>query len=439
MSRQSRPETAPCTPEEIARSSRIVMHCPDITLKGKNRGIFENQLVDNVRLRLRCLGLDWPVYSARGRLYIDTSGQAREAVQKVVDVMQTMAGVSSLAAAVWLPPSRLWTTGEQLDWPLLENAMVDMADAAFRPGDRFSVRVNRVDKSLPVRSQDMEARLGRVIIEQTGWNEVDLKRPDRRFHIDAYPDGLYLYCDKRTGIGGLPVGTGGRQLSLLSGGIDSPVAACMMAKRGCSIDLFHMTASHLTGERMQESVVFRLAREISRFSLSTRLYAAPYTYFDLALQDRKSGYELVLFRRFLMAMAEQLARRLGAGALITGDSLGQVASQTIENLTAASSHIAMPIMRPLIGMNKQEIIEQARAIGTYEISIQPYKDCCALIGSNPRTRSSHEKLQQLEQQVFDDYDKMMEDTFRDMEVCEFLCGEFVGTREAGNPESAIYL
>lgn len=412
------------------------MHCPDITLKGKNQDVFQNQLVENVRLRLHALGMDWPVYSARGRVYIDTCGRDREDIQEVLEIMEDMAGVTSLAAAVWLQPSRIWAGKNELDWPQIEDTMTDIANEAFRPGNSFSVRLNRVDKSLPGRSQEMEARLGQVIRERTDWNEVDLKHPGRTFYIDAYPDGLYLYSDKRFGIGGLPVGTGGRLLALLSGGIDSPVAAFMMAKRGCSIDMFHMTASHLTGPRMEQSVVFQLAREISRFSLHTRLFAAPYTYFDLALQDRKSGYELVLFRRFLMSMAEQLAARIGARALVTGDSLGQVASQTIENLTAASQHIQMPVMRPLIGMNKQEIIDQARTIGTYEISIQPYKDCCALIGRNPKTRSRHDKLQNLEQQVFDDYDGMIEDTLRDMNCYEFRCGEFTGVLEPHKADSA---
>ncbi|MEX2525036.1 MAG: tRNA uracil 4-sulfurtransferase ThiI [Gammaproteobacteria bacterium] len=412
------------------------MHCPDITLKGKNQDVFQHQLVENIRRRLHGLGMDWPVYSARGRVYIDSGGRDRETIRTVLNAMADTAGITSMAAAVWLQPARLWSSGNELNWPLIEDAMVEMAAETYQSGRSFSVRVNRVDKSLPGRSQDMEARLGRVIRERTDWDDVNLKNPDRTFYIDAYPDGLYLYSDKRPGIGGLPVGTGGRLLALLSGGIDSPVAAFMMAKRGCSIDLFHMTASHLAGSRMEESVVFRLAREISRFSLRTRLYTAPYTYFDLALQDRKSGYELVLFRRFLMSMAEQLARRIGAGALVTGDSLGQVASQTMENLTAASQHIQIPVMRPLIGMNKQEIIAQARSIGTYDISIQPYKDCCALIGQNPRTRSRHEQLQHLEEHVFDDYDRMVEDTFRDMMCYEFRCGEFTGVTESDKADSA---
>jgi len=174
-------------------------------------------------------------------------------------------------------------------------------------------------------------------------------------------------------------------------------------------------------------VVLKLAAEISRFSLRSRLYTAPYTYFDLATGGGQTGYELVLFRRFLMRMAERLARRLGAAGLITGDSLGQVASQTIENLATASRPVTLPLLRPLIGFNKQEIIEQARRIGTYEISILPYKDCCALIGRHPRTRSRPEQVERLEAEKLPDYEKLMDDTFADMTRYDFECGQLVGT------------
>ena len=409
------------------RHGRILLHSPDITLKGKNQSDFQRQLVENIRLRLHGLGLAWQVGSARGRAYVDTTGRDKADIDAAVPALADIAGVTSLAAAVWLRPGAVVDEDGGLNWPLLEETLVDMAEACFRPGVSFAVRVNRTDKSLPVKSQEMEQRLGGAIRSRTGWDKVDLTRPGRTFHIDAYPDGLYIYDCKRSGIGGLPVGTGGRLLALLSGGIDSPVAAFMLAKRGCDIDLFHLTAAHLDPARAGESVVLKLAAEISRFSLRTRLYAAPYTYFDLALKGGHSGYELVLFRRFLMRMAERLAGRLGAAGLITGDSLGQVASQTIENITTASQPVTLPVLRPLIGMNKQEIIEQARRIGTYEISILPYKDCCALIGRHPRTRTRPEAAARLEAELFPDYGKLMNDTFADMVRYDFECGRLVGT------------
>ena len=408
---------------------RILLHSPDITLKGKNQGEFQQQLEANIRLRLRALGLAWQVGSARGRAHVDTADRGRADIEAAVRALGDVAGITSLAAAMWLRRGEVVDKDGGLNWPLLEQTLVDMAGECFQPGVSFAVRVNRTDKSLPASSQEMEQRLGGAIRSRTGWDKVDLGRPGRTFYIDAYTDGLYIYTDKRLGIGGLPVGTGGRLLALLSGGIDSPVAAFMLAKRGCNIDLFHLTAAHLDPARAAESVILKLAAEISRFSLRTRLYAAPYTYFDLALKDGHSGYELVLFRRFLMRMAERLAGRLGAAGLVTGDSLGQVASQTIENITTASAPLTLPVLRPLIGMNKQEIIEQARRISTYEISIQPYKDCCALIGRHPRTRTRPEAAARLEEEMFPDYERIMDQTFADMVRYDLECGRLVGMAE----------
>lgn len=418
----------PAVSAETRRRRRILLHSPDITLKGRNQDDFRRQLVENLRLRLHALGLSWQVGSARGRAYVETTGRPEQEVAAAVAALADTAGVSSLAAAVWLQPGEV-REGGGLNWALLEEVMTAQAADCCTPGASFAVRVNRVDKSLPVRSQELERRLGAVVRERTGWDRVDLKRPDRTFHIDAYPDGLYLYADKRRGIGGLPVGSGGRLVALLSGGIDSPVAAFMLAKRGCNIDLFHLTAAHLDPARAGDSVVLKLAAEISRFSLNTRLYTAPYTYFDLALSGAQTGYELVLFRRFLLRMAEQLARRLHAAGLVTGDSLGQVASQTIENLATAGEPLNLPLLRPLIGFNKQEIIEQARRIGTYDISIQPYKDCCALIGRHPRTRSRPEPVQRLEAEKIPDYEKLMADTFADMTRYDFECGRLTSVEE----------
>jgi thiamine biosynthesis protein ThiI len=414
---------------QAARHGRILLHSPDITLKGKNQGDFQQQLEANIRQRLRALGLSWQVGSARGRAWVDTTGRGGADTDAAVRALGDIAGVTSLAAAVWLQPGKVVDKNGNLNWPLLEDALADMARTCFQPGVTFAVRVNRTDKSLPASSQEMEQRLGGVIRSRTGWDKVDLTRPGRTFYIDAYTDGLYVYADKHSGIGGLPVGTGGHMLALLSGGIDSPVAAFMLAKRGCIIDLFHLTAAHLDPARAGESVVLKLAAEISRFSLRSRLYAAPYTYFDLALKGGHTGYELVLFRRFLMRMAEKLAGRLGAAAVITGDSLGQVASQTVENITTASEPVTLPVLRPLIGMNKQEIIEHARRIGTYEISIQPYKDCCALIGRHPRTRTQPEAASRLETEMFPDYEQLMEKTFADMVRYDLECGRLVGTAE----------
>jgi len=416
----------PGTVAAAAEGARIVMHCPDITLKGRNQEDFQRALVRNVRHVLRRAGLAWRVGSARGRVHVDTSSGSAGDVERAMSVLQCVAGISSLGAAAWFRGSDLVTDTGGMNWAPLERAAVSIAELSYQPDASFAIRVNRVDKELPVHSRDIGVRLGDAVRERTAWKRVDLGNPDFTIHVDAYPDGLYLYPDKRRGIGGLPVGTGGRVLALLSGGIDSPVAAFMMAKRGCTVEAFHMSASHLRDFDAANSVVGRLARAISRYGVQTRLHVVPYTFFDLALRGEPTGYELVLFRRFLMRCSEYLATKIGAGALVTGDSLGQVASQTLENLAAASRPVTLPILRPLIGMNKQEIIEFARGIGTFDTSIEPYKDCCALIARNPRTRSDHDRLSHMEAGLFLDYDGMIRETFAETLRAEYDCGEITG-------------
>jgi thiamine biosynthesis protein ThiI len=405
--------------------ARIVMHCPDITLKGRNQEDFRRALVRNVRHVLRRAGFDWRVGSARGRVHVDTNSAAPGEMERAVGALRCIAGVSSMGVGVWFRSVDIVGESGDFNWLPLEQAAADMAERHYRPDASFAIRANRVDKGLPVHSRDIGVRLGDVIRERTAWRRVDLDEPDFTIHIDAYPDGLYVYPDKQRGIGGLPVGTGGRVLALLSGGSDSPVAAFMMAKRGCSVEALHMSASHLRDFDAESSVVGRLARTVSRYGVQTRLHIVPYTFFDLALRGEPTGYELVLFRRFLMRCGEYLATKIGAGALVTGDSLGQVASQTLENLASASRPVSLPILRPLIGMNKQEIIGLARDIGTFDVSIEPYKDCCALIAHNPRTKSDHEKLSRIEVGLFADYGGMIGQTFAETLQVEYDCGELV--------------
>lgn len=418
-------QAAPSAPSAAGPGSarRILLHCPDITLKGRNQVDFQDALDANVRHVLMRAGLRWRVGSARGRVYVETTGVNAADIERVVPLLEMTAGVSSLGTAVWLRPGETLTGSGEMNWPLIEQSVVALAIASYVPGASFAVRVNRVDKTLPVKSKDIEIRLGDAIRRQTQWAEVDLASPDLRIQIDAYPDGLYIYPGKHRGIGGLPVGTGGRVLALLSGGIDSPVAAFMLAKRGCTVDLLHMSAGHPRNVDPASAVIARLAQRLSRTTIRSRLYVVPYTFFDLHLMGRPSGFEMVLFRRFLMRCAEYLAQKIEAGALITGDSLGQVASQTLENLASSSRPVTLPVLRPLIGMNKQEIIEQGRRIGTYEISIEPYKDCCALIARHPRTRSRHEELSLIEQDLFPDYARLIADTFRETLCLEYDCGE----------------
>jgi len=408
-----------------ASKTRILLHYPDITLKGKNQKEFQDTLANGIRRRLERGGYRWNIGASRGRAIIIVPDEQQTEAPKAAAMLLRIPGVYSLAVARWLHPAEYLRPGHALDWHNLGNEIVALARHCYRPDASFAVHVHRVDKSLQANSTEIAGRLGDIIQRETDWDKVRLNKPDQTFYVDALPDGMYFYLEKLKGVGGLPVGTGGRVLSLLSGGIDSPVAAFLLAKRGCSVDFFHLSASHLRQQDIAASVVGRLAAQVSQYTQRSRLYIVPYTYFDLALSGLNSGYELVLLRRFMMRAAERLARHLRAQALVNGDSLGQVASQTLENLASSSSVVSLPILRPLIGANKDEIITLARQLGTYEISIEPYKDCCALIARNPKTRSRDDRLTQLETAQIPDYTCLLDKTFADMQCLEYRYGELV--------------
>ncbi|MGH9322058.1 MAG: tRNA uracil 4-sulfurtransferase ThiI [Vicinamibacteria bacterium] len=404
----------------------IVIRSPEITLKGRNQGEFWNRLRENVRQQVGHLGFSWPVTTARARLVVEVERELGASdLERALASIGEVAGVDSFSAARRLDRHRAIPREGELDRALLEEVFLGMARACYEPRKSFAIRVHRVDKRFPMTSSEMEFWLGDLVRTRTEWSEVDLDSPDRTFYVDVYREALYFYVDRRKGVGGLPVGTSGQVLSLMSGGIDSPVASFLLARRGATVDWFHMSASHPAQADFDSSAVGRIARRLSRTTRKSRLYLVPYAHFDLALAGRETGYEPVLFRRFLFRTAEALARRIGASALVTGDSLGQVASQTLENLVASTKAVDTLVLRPLVGMDKQQIMDIARRIGTYEISIEPYKDCCALFARNVKTRTQNEALSLLEQRLIPDYPALVARTLSDIIWSTYECGELV--------------
>lgn len=415
----------------MTQPNRIVLRSPELTLKGRNRPDFEQKLVRNVTTRLASLDLDWRVHRAHGRIYVDVGEHAPGDLDAILNALSEVAGIHSLAGCIW---RRSRETGQHTSSPdteLIESIIVNLARDSYVHGGSFAVRVNRVDKRLAMTSIDMERWLGQAVRNQTDWDRVDLKHPDCLLAIDVYADGMYFRAARLEGIGGLPVGSGGRVLALLSGGIDSPVAAFEMAKRGCNVDFFHLSATYAQQED-DTTPVARLARTLSRFTLRSRFFTAPATHLDLALTGPPTGFEAILFRRFLVRVGEVIAKRIGARALVTGDSVGQVASQTLENLVSVHRATEMLILQPLIGANKEQTVERARRIGTYEISIEPYKDCCALLAQSPRTSSETEQLDKLERELLPDYDDLVEQTLKDLVWRSFECGAASGDWQSTN-------
>lgn len=408
--------------------NRILLHYAEVGLKGHNRRDFELQLQQNIKHRLLCRGIHWPVHRGHSRITVRIPDAPSADAFEVAAILREVAGIATVAPAVFRSREAMRWLGESPQPHAIEEIVVGIARENWRAQATFAVRVNRGDKGFPLRSDELARRLGTAIIERTDWSRVDLSRPDQSFYIDIYPEGVYLYDCRYRGLGGLPVFTAGPVLSLLSGGIDSPVAAFLMAKRGCRVDFLHLTATHVTPERLRENLVSRIAQRLSTYTLHSRLFLVPYTYFDLALIDQPpSGFEMILFRRFMARVGTRIVERHGGQALVVGDSLGQVASQTLENIVSHSQATTLPIFRPLIGMDKQEIIARARAIETYRLSIEPYKDCCALLSRHPRTKSNPEQMERLEARLFPDYGALIERTLAEMRILTFEAGELLET------------
>lgn len=399
----------------------IIIHYNEIGLKGRNQPQFRRQLRDNVRLKLKSAGFDWPVQETQGYVSVSVPAEAPEtAMGRALATLRQVFGVAWLASSQRFPHGRFTPESQAEDLANIERRLLNLAQAQYVPGKTFCVRVKRADKLLPFRSLDLARQLGAAMLEKTQWSRVSVTEPDVTFQVELRHDAVFLFSEKTRGPGGLPVGSAGRVLTLLSGGIDSPVAAWFMAKRGCRVDYLHFTASSMQPEEARQYKVWRLARHLSQYTLNSRLVLVPYTFFDLALMNsgQEIDYELVLFRRFMARVAEQLARQFSAPALVSGDNLSQVASQTLTNLVSTSQAITMPILRPLIGFDKEDIIRVARQIGTYELSIEPYKDCCALISRHPRTHSDPDYLVKLEQRLFPNYQKLIDQTLAEAVTLE---------------------
>jgi tRNA uracil 4-sulfurtransferase len=392
----------------------ILAHFGELGLKGRNQSMFRRQLRRNIRQKLRTLGFDWPVQDTVGLFTIQVpANEAAASAEAALQGVREISGIVWLTLARRLPPHRFTAASRAADLAQIEQHLLELAQAAYAPDKAFCVRVNRGNKLLPFNSPEVAAELGQAIRDHTPWKRVNLNHPDVTFHLDLRCGDTFLFGQKLRGPGGLPVGTSGRVLALLSGGIDSPVAAYLMAKRGCKVDFIHFTATSMSREEALRSKVWRLSQHLGRYTLGSRLFLVPYVYFDLALMRHKVEYELVLFRRFMVRVAEKLARQLRVRALVTGDNLSQVASQTMSNLVSTSRATEIPIFRPIVAFDKDETIALAQKIGTYEISIQPYKDCCALISGQPRTRSYHDRLLELEARALPDYEELVNKTLAD--------------------------
>ena len=394
----------------------VIVHFGEIGLKGRNRNMFLSTLVRNMRQKLYHAGEQGKVRRRHSYLFIE---KFREE-EKVLGVLEEVSGV-----AWYAPALRLVGDEAQQQEKIMQHAEECARTCApEKKQDAFHVEVRRGDKQFPIHSDIFAREVAQRIMAATPWSRQSKKRDaDRVFYVGIYPEETFIFTEKRKGIGGLPVGTSGNVIALLSGGIDSPVAVFQIARRGCRVDFLHFTAAYPHRERPEDYKVARIAQHLSRFTLKSRLYLAPYEHFQLALVERRTAYEVVLFRRFMARVAERIAGRVGAQAVVTGDNVAQVASQTLANIVTASQSISLPILRPLLTYDKQDIVASAQKIGTYSLSLEPYKDCCSLIDRHPKTTSSHEAMESLEREVFPEYERLLNQTIQSMLCIEYAYGE----------------
>lgn len=377
----------------------IIIRYAEIHLKGKNRGWFERVFAVNIEKSLK--GLKHEIKRQSGRYLIENFKESDTDV--ILDRLKKVFGIHSYSVGLKVASD-------------MDAIFKAAADVCSKEGT-FKVETHRADKSFPLNSMQISAEIGGRLLDAYRGLKVDVHNPDFIINIDLRENGTCLVFNEfYKGAGGMPVGTSGKGLLLISGGIDSPVAGHMIAKRGMSIECIHFHSYPYTNIQAKEKVI-ELAKLLSSYTCGTKLNIVSVTHIQEEIHKKCNGdYMVTLLRRFMMRIAETIAQKCGAQCLITGESLAQVASQTVEGMTSSNSVIkALPVLRPLCGFDKDEIIERSRSIGTYETSIEPYEDCCTVfLPRHPVTRPKLAEVEAEEAKL--DVDGLLEEALKSLET-----------------------
>ena len=385
----------------------LIVKYGEIGVKGKNRYLFENKLIKNIKNMLKPLG-EYNVYKEYGRIYVDVNDddyeEVMEEVRKVFGIVGVCPGIKA-----------------EKDYDVLKATALKLIEQKIEEGAKtFKVESRRGDKSLPLTSQEMSIDIGGYILSNVKDRiKVDVRNPEVKVRCEYRELNTMVYTDSVPGYGGLPMGTAGKAMSLLSGGIDSPVATWMVAKRGMDIECIHFHTYPFTSERSREKVL-DLARTLSRYCGPIKVHCCNILEIEKEITEKLNREETTIHsRRFMMMITQRLAEQRNCQAIVTGESIGQVAAQTIYGLTCTNAVCSLPVFRPLIAMDKSDIIDIAQEIGTYDISIVPEEDCCSVFApKKPITKPKLDRIEKSEEKL--DIEALIEGAMATIEtvVCE---------------------
>ncbi|HIV86280.1 MAG TPA: tRNA 4-thiouridine(8) synthase ThiI [Candidatus Monoglobus merdigallinarum] len=385
----------------------ILLKYGEIALKGLNRPKFEQRLLGNISSALAPLGR-FSIKKAQSTVYVKPLDEDAD-MNAVIKRLKKVFGIVNICPAA------------QCDKDMESIKDTAAACMAGLGGKTFKVETKREDKNFPLTSPQISREVGGHVLKTAGNLKVDVHDPDILLQVEIREEA-YVYAEKFSGAGGMPSGSGGRAALLLSGGIDSPVAGWMVAKRGVTLDAVYFHSPPYTSERAKDKVI-DLAKIVSEYSMGIRLYSVPFTDIQLSIiENCPKNYLTIIMRRIMMRIAEKIAVKNGDLALVTGESIGQVASQTLEALRCTDAAATLPVFRPCIGMDKEEIVTISKKIDAYETSIQPYEDCCTIfVPKHPKTRPHLDEVLEAEK-ALSDIERMIDEAVYGAEVYDIYGG-----------------
>ena len=378
----------------------------EIGIKGKNRYMFEDALVRQIRYALRGVDGQFLVHKCHGRVYVDCEGEYD--YEDTLESLKRVFGIVGICPVVRVKVAEI----EQLRKDVVSYMEEMYPDRSLT----FKVEARRANKRYPMNSMEINCELGEAVLDAFPEMKVDVHNPDVKLNVEIREE-VYIYSEIIPGPGGMPVGTNGSAMLLLSGGIDSPVAGYMIAKRGVELEATYFHAPPYTSERAKEKVV-DLARLVSAYAGPIKLHVVNFTDIQLYIYEKCPHEELtIIMRRYMMRIAEHFAKKDVCLGLITGESIGQVASQTMQSLAATNAVCTLPVYRPLIGFDKRDIVDISQEINTYETSIQPFEDCCTIfVAKHPVTKPSIERIEKSELNLSEKIDELVKTAIETAEV-----------------------